>query len=414
MKRTQAMLANDQIINDIISQETIRTLYQPIISIKKGIIVGFEAVSRGFYNDNVIPPYDLFYHAKRNGTALELDRVCRKKAVENFVSHLNGNTNHILSLNIESSILNEGRKSNHLLNMVNGYGLDPSRIIIEILESDIEDAAILSDFVERYRKNSFLIAIDDVGSGFSNFSRIINLKPDIIKIDRSLISGIENNFCSREVVRSLVSMSHGIGASVIAEGIETENEALICLELGTDLLQGFYFSRPEEPGELPADIQQTIESVGRNFRNRFIQKVLKKKETANAYGAIIDSVLATLISADTNAFNTILEVAANEHASIECCYILNSNGIQISNTVCESTNAKNKTGFFCPDLPGADQSFKEYFFSLKSGLERYTSSPYISGATGRLCLTMSATFSHTDGKQYVLCCDMSCTDTMDI
>ena len=100
------------------------------------------------------------------------------------------------------------------------------------------------------RQRGFLVVLDDVGAGHSNLDRIPLIRPDIIKIDRSLITGVDADFYKQETFKSLVSLSRRIGALVVAEGIETEREAVAALELGADLLQGYFLGRPQAGGQL--------------------------------------------------------------------------------------------------------------------------------------------------------------------
>jgi EAL domain-containing protein (putative c-di-GMP-specific phosphodiesterase class I) len=400
---------NEKKLRDLLEKESVATVYQPIVSVKKRSIIGFEALSRGITDSGIISPCSLFELAKSEGLALELDRLCRKKAIENFVPFIGGSSDYILSINIESSILYKGKRSNHLLNMVDNFGLNPSSVVIEILESEVSDLDVLQDFVKRYRENKFLIAIDDVGSGFSNFGRIIDLCPDVIKLDRSLIIGIDHNFYSQEVVKSLINMAHGIGAMIVAEGIEEEAEAITCLELGADFLQGYCFGRPDSLENIINNVPPKINHIAGRFREQMLSRVKTRRENSIQHNTMIDKIIFSLLSVERDRYDQMLSEAIMQFPSIECCYIINEEGIQIGNTVCSDSVSMNGKKFFCPDPSGTDQSYKDYFFSLQSGLNRFTSDPYISGATGRLCVTISTVFSGNDSFCHVLCCDIEQT-----
>ena len=200
MNRKNDNIFNEDRYYDILRHDSIITLFHPIVSVKKNKIIGFEALSRGVTeNGSIVGPQDLFEMSRHTGTSVELDRLCRQKALESFLPIYNENSEYLLSINVDSSVLCVTRGSNHLYNSVKEMRLDPSSIIIEILESDVQDPDALNDFVERYRSNNFLIAIDDIGSGFSNLERVTRLKPDVIKIDRSLVTGIADNFTGRRL-----------------------------------------------------------------------------------------------------------------------------------------------------------------------------------------------------------------------
>jgi EAL domain-containing protein (putative c-di-GMP-specific phosphodiesterase class I) len=136
-------------------------------------------------------------------------------------------------------------QSGYLIDRVKAYSLNPGDIVIEINESRTDDMAALTNFVERYKRYGFIIALDDIGSGFSNLNRIPLLNPDIIKIDRFILRDMNCDHYKKEVFKSLVSLASNTGALVIAEGIETSHEAILAAELGADMIQGFYFAKPE-------------------------------------------------------------------------------------------------------------------------------------------------------------------------
>lgn len=382
------------------------TLFQPIVSVKNRSVLGFEALSRGIGRNDLIPPAVLFKMARSNGTSLEFDRLCREKAIETFSEFYRNNREFILSINIDSSVLTEGRGSNHLFNLIDKYKVEPSSIIIEILESEIKEVDILYEFVERYKKYKFLIAIDDIGAGFSNFERVIALRPDVIKIDRFLIDGVGENFYKQEIVKSIVSMTHGIGSVTIAEGIESEDDAVTCLEFGVDYLQGFLFSVPVGIESISGAASGEIELVADKFRNKMLSRIKAKRVKSIRYELMIEDIISQLTGLEPSSFNGQLVTIVMQYRIIECIYILNEKGIQVSDTVFRKDISMNENKLFRPDPAGTNQSYKNYFFNLMSGLNKFTSNPYISKASGKLCTTISTVFQTETGIHYVLCCDI--------
>ena len=104
----------------------------------------------------------------------------------------------------------------------------------------------MRSLVDLLRSRGFLIVLDDVGSGHSNLDRIPFIKPDLLKVDRTLIARIDTDYHKRGTLKSLVDLGRKIGALVVAEGVETEGEAMVALELGADLLQGLCLGRPND------------------------------------------------------------------------------------------------------------------------------------------------------------------------
>ena len=124
---------------------------------------------------------------------------------------------------------------------------DRNRLVFEILESEnLSDYDFLEEFVLKYKKLGVKIAIDDFGSGYSNFIRIIRLKPDYLKIDGSLIKNIDKDNNSYEIVKSIIAFSKTLNIKTIAEYVHSEEIFNLLLELGVDEFQGYYFGKPDE------------------------------------------------------------------------------------------------------------------------------------------------------------------------
>lgn len=124
---------------------------------------------------------------------------------------------------------------------------DRNRLVFEILESEnLSDYDFLEEFVLKYKKLGVKIAIDDFGSGYSNFIRIIRLKPDYLKIDGSLIKNIDKDNNSYEIVKSIIAFSKTLNIRTIAEYVHSEEIFNLLLELDVDEFQGYYFGKPDE------------------------------------------------------------------------------------------------------------------------------------------------------------------------
>ena len=397
-------------IEEIISGELVSTYYQPLISIKRKQVVGFEALSRGLRESDgsLIAPGMLIEEAEKYGLILELDRLFRKKALENFKEFHEKNKQSILSINLDSSAIRTGSGSKHFLKNVEKYRIDPSCIIIEILESEVNDINVLVEFVQQYRSQGFMIAMDDFGAGFSNWDRIIKLKPDIIKLDMSIIRDIDSDFLKQEVARSLIKLSHNTGSLVVAEGIETEEEALKMLELNADILQGFFTAIPIPIDKLnPEAVSRKIDDISVSFREARNLRLKLQEKDLKEFSSLTDRIIENLQSGETYLPEQVLMDTAAGVEGIECIYILDEYGIQISETVVSiSIRNYQKSRIFHPDDIYSDQSNKDYYFNLVNGYDRFISEPYISSATGNLCITISRKYLSREGKKQILCVDI--------
>ena len=145
-------------------------------------------------------------------------------------------------------------------------GINPRNVVIEISEINVLSNAVLKRFVDTYRQYGFMVALDDVGTGFSNMDRILLVRPDIIKIDISLVRNIHLDFYKQGVFKSLVILANKIGALVIAEGVEVEEEAIQVLRLGSHMIQGFHLSLPGELlDETALFCNQKIDTLSKRF-----------------------------------------------------------------------------------------------------------------------------------------------------
>lgn len=131
--------------------------------------------------------------------------------------------------------------------------IERNKIVIEINEKRATNDALLLELVNLYRHYGFVIALDDVGAGYSNLNRIVLARPDIIKIDRSVICEVQFNFYKQEVIKAISDLGQKIGSITIAEGVETEQEVVTCVECGVDWFQGYFFSPA-----IPSDAVNTL------------------------------------------------------------------------------------------------------------------------------------------------------------
>lgn len=393
---------------EILQAERIRTFFQPIVSLKQKRMVGVEALSRGQApsGDGLLPPVLLFSAAEQAGYTLALDRLCRKTALTSF-NRLPIRDELLLFLNLDPGILKEGvAGSGHLHNQMAAIGLPPSRVAIEIVESKVESQQLLLNFVRFYRQLGCLMVLDDFGDDQSNFSRVAMLRPDIIKVSRSLVDGIAYDYYRQSVMTTIVSLADKIGSLVLAEGVERFEDIVTCHELGADLMQGFFFSRPKPPEEAAAHCcQEKIASVFSEIRSRMVNHYTRRMRRQEDVNTVLTRILDGLTPIPPTAFDDLLIEIIRECEEVECIYVLDNNGIQVSDTVFRQP-PKARNSLFAPVKKGAEHQLKSYYLAVAhSGMELFCSDPYLSLASGNLCLTVSTAFSGIDKQRYILCVD---------
>lgn len=396
---------------DLLGMESLVAHFQPILSLKSHSVVGYEGLVRGVRSDatGMVPPSTIFETARKKGRLIQLDRLCRTVILDGYREIQQEGTDTLLFLNFESSLLNSVAPGNgHLLEQVAKRGINPSNIVIEIVESHVRRTVNLIDFVDFYRSKGFLIALDDVGAGYSNFDRIVAIRPDILKVDRSIVKDLEKDYYKQEVFKSLGNLARKTGTLILAEGIETEEEALCAMGLNADLAQGYLFARPQlHDPKIDGQARQAVSRLKDSFSHRKIREIGRAKERHGLYDAAVRHILEELVDRTDRDFNEVLRELVGRSSCVEALYILDDRGIQRTDTVLRGPSTT-RNRIFHSAKRGDDLSLKEYFYlPVSLGLPKYTTESYISLATGNLCRTIAVPFTGPDERLYVLCVDVA-------
>ncbi len=396
----------------LLSVDSTEVHFQPILNLKSRAVIGFEGLVRGIREGErgLIPPTKLFETARAENRLIEMDRLCRDEILDLYMTIPQPENNYLIFINFESSLVDEiGTQNGYFLEQVSQRKINPANVIIEIMESKVANLNNLIRFVEFYRYHGFLIALDDVGAGYSNFDRIPIIKPDIIKIDRSIVKNMEKDYHKQEIFRSLGNLAKKTGTLVLAEGIETEEEAMCAIELDADLVQGYYFARPQPFHEGVHEIPQRVASRTQDrYRRHKVKEIKALRGRYHLYEELTRHILERISVEEPHQFDAILEEIIDCTHYLEALYILDSQGIQHTETVLsKNTHVKPNRIFQCA-RKGDDLSLKKYFYLLVDiELDKYITESYISLATGNLCRTITTLFKGKDSKTYVLCMDIS-------
>lgn len=400
----------DYIIEDVINNGQVTVLFQPLVFIKKKRVAGYRAFCKGIDNNGaVIDAGTLVVSADKLGLILQIERLFRKKSLEGFSSFHRRDRDALLSVNVSSSAIKSGLSAKSFLSTLKSSGIDASNIIIELVESEFEDTGMLAAFASSWREAGFMIAMDDFGTGSSNWDRIALIRPDLVKLDRSIIEGISDDFFKQEVSHSLISLAHKAGALVVADGIETRDDALKMMELNADILQGDYFSVPCRPEQASQDdIDGKIVMLSQAYRESVIAGRLKAEEKRKQNLALLDRIIADILGSGMYLPDDPINYAVKIYTSVECIYILDDKGIQLTDTVLSARVRMSGIGrIFHPDSRYSDQSNKDYYLNLVPDIPGYVSEPYISAATGNVCVTVSKRYVTVEGERRILCVDLS-------
>ncbi len=379
------------------SEKRLDSAFQPIYSLPHRRIVGHEGLLRATnFEGKNIPPIQVFNgdggHIS-DAQSVFLDRLCRTIHLHNYqMAKIN---NQWLFLNVSAQVINRRRDHGPFFaELMDNYGIPPQQVVVEIVEGVIPDVRLLNEAVKFYRDAGCLIAIDDFGADASDIERIWRVSPDIVKLDRKIIAAAEFNDKARRVLRATVALIHEAGSLALLEGVENREQAIIALDSNADLVQGFYFAMPT-----PMPLQHGDGGIG---------------ELADMKPSVsMDELLPYMVEFKC----ALLRLAGNQSAKsacnfllgmekVDCCYVIDAYGKQLGASLVTKRLATPSPFGPLEDSAGADWSRKPYHYrAIFQPGELQISRPYLSVASSRLCVTLSATF-HVGGQLRVLCCDV--------
>ena len=239
------MLLNAE-FKEILAQSRIKPRYQPIVHMNNGSVFGWEALSRGPGESNFHSPLSLFQFAEETGSLFQLERVCREKAITHCRDFIGTRK---LFLNIHPQTISDPDFTpGETKRMLEKTRIDPENVVFEITERHaVENFQFFHDTLQHYRNQGFLVAVDDVGSGYSGLLSIARIRPDFIKIDKSLVLSADSDPVKRALLETFVTFADQIGAKIIAEGIETSSVFATLANLDVHFGQGYHIAKPDYP-----------------------------------------------------------------------------------------------------------------------------------------------------------------------
>ena len=235
---------NLKVLNKVkiaLENSKIVSYFQPIVD-RERKISKYESLVRLVEEDgNVLSPYFFLETAKKGKYYTQITSAVLK----NSFTVLDTVTTSI-SMNISAIDIEKESVCSEIYLLLEEYKESAHRVVFELLEDeDVKDFQQIRDFINRVKSYGVKIAIDDFGSGYSNYERLLDYQPDIIKIDGTLVKNIASSSFSVSVVKSMVSFAKAQNMEVVAEYVENEEIFLTLMDLGVDYFQGYYFGKPE-------------------------------------------------------------------------------------------------------------------------------------------------------------------------
>ncbi|MBW7572186.1 GGDEF domain-containing protein [Caproiciproducens faecalis] len=277
-------------LDRIIDGKWIKAVFQPIVSLRDGSVMGYEALSRITCESAIANPEDLFRFAGESSRLWDLELLCRTTALQAAYLKTEPESKKKLFLNVNPDVMHDTKfRQGFTKEYLKNYGAVPEDIIFEITERNAaSDMESFHGAVTHYKDQNYKIAIDDAGAGYSGLNLISDINPHYIKLDMNLIRNIDKDSIKFALVKSMTELSHVANISLVAEGVETPEELVTLIDLGVQYAQGYYLQRPDEQmKEVAPDVLAFIKEtnrrkshvLGSQASNIYIQNICTATQT---------------------------------------------------------------------------------------------------------------------------------------
>ena len=254
---TDDQIEEAKVVNEILDKNKINYHFQPIINVRNGEIYAYEALMRVDTNP-IIQPLIVIKYAGMFNRLYDIERA----TFNNVLDYINKNQDSFRSdaKIFINSIPGQRLKNKDMKESAEKAKEFAGRLVVEFTEQSEIDDQELADMKSEYLKAGFETAVDDYGTGYSNVSNLLRYMPNYVKIDRALLANIQDSPQKQHFVKDLIEFAHDNNILALAEGIETAEEVETVINLGIDLIQGYYTARPSARviREIPAAIKDEI------------------------------------------------------------------------------------------------------------------------------------------------------------
>ena len=383
--------------------------FQPIYSLTHHRAVGHEALLRATAMDTgaAVPPMELFARFDGDDARVALDRA---SLLQHLAAYAGKDANEWLFLNAHprSLVSSAGPGIHELADALAGHGLRPGQVVIEVLESTLPDDAGFDRRIDELRELGCLVSLDDFGAGHSNFDRVFRLRPEIVKLDRSVVARAEVDAHARRIASQMVSLLHECGCLVLMEGIETDEGAYTALRCDVDFVQGYHFGRPAPVLAAGAGLH-ALRGAWDRFDSQSATDDRVWQEQMSSYKQSIE--LASVLLAGGASMDEACRRFLAQPGS-DMCYLLDKQGRQVvANAFRDGLSQRQLESVerFAPlhDTRQARWSRRTYFRGAEASPNiAQVTRPYMTLQGSRMCFTVSIQFD-MGGRAVVLCGDAS-------
>lgn len=406
----ESVLVDQQAVRDIIQSKNINTFFQPVVSIPTKSIVGFEAFSRGGGGDVcVIDPSMLFHNDLTPDLKIDIDRLCREKALEQFTPIYTNHKNMLLFLNMNTDILQHIDMSSEVFTrQVASSPINPTSIAIEytLCNCALEHVELYSEY---FQNSGFKTSLDNCSVDDAFNPIITKLQPDFVKINSTFFAEDHRKPYSAKLLEGLIEVADNVGAIVIAQGVETEEESIRLLNAGVEVQQGYYYTKDEtaktqDPAKM---FFQKIVTTHDKYKVVKREMVKRKKARFNHAFQAVNSICSKMANLPENRFDDTCKALVHNTSETLSMFILDHSGTQLTTRHhVKPTTGKSASPTFLGTVIGSDHSTHDYVMYLDIGYEKYVTRPFISKYTGVDACIISRPFYNNEGQRYIVCIEL--------
>lgn len=259
--RESYLLQNRAELTKILDQSLVEYHFQPIVSVKTGQLFAYEALMR-VNMPTLHTPDEVITLARLESKLGLVEELTWTKAMETYEKHVSG---HVISKECKifiNSIPNQTLSLEIVERIEKKYAQYLSNIVLEVTESERTDERIQYHKKAILRRWNGAIALDDYGSGYNTEINLLTLEPEYVKIDMEIIRGIDQDSNKQKIVTNIISYAHERGMELVAEGIETQEEARTVISMGVDYLQGYLIGKPAlQPPNISEELSAFLKSA---------------------------------------------------------------------------------------------------------------------------------------------------------
>jgi len=236
-------------LKNVLQESSIESYFQPILCLRTGQTIGFEVLNRPLQT-TAFPSTEEFYDfIGKSGEVFSVEKFLRGLSFKRYAGQVDLQPHHqhkMIFINVHPQVLADpSYKTGETLEILAKHNFSPKQIVLELTEKEaVSDYEQFIKVIQHYKQQGFRIALDDAGTGYNSLKTILYVKPDYIKLDKSLIRDIHTQITQQHLVKLLVDYAHMSGTKVIAEGIETINELVHLQNIGVHIGQGYHLGKP--------------------------------------------------------------------------------------------------------------------------------------------------------------------------